>query len=132
MEEWERSVWSRVMETGREAAFPRELLREAQLLAEEFKTLGLPRLYALQKEAVALLRGICSLSGEKPGMGKRLAPAGGSREKRLRSCFHRCRRLMGEYAARGGQPETGLLYSRLEGIAREQCILLAGLLGKGR
>ena len=137
----QQQVWQRVL--GQPEP-PREDLRALELQALEaaavYRKLSeqlpgrsrqvLGRLYDIQSEIIACLKGIGQLSGcrgEKlPQIAAPKEPMGKALEKR----YHCARRAAAEYTARTMDGELGIVYAHLADRSREQCILLARLLGQ--
>lgn len=131
----EKAVWQRVLSPGPEN---REdcgaLLWEAEEMNGIYHGLrhrgaAAVELARNQQTAVELLRGICCLQGMPKRRRNAPAPPPGGTEALLRSCYHRSRRAMAEFAARAALPETGTVFAELAELQRKNCVLLARLLG---
>ena len=128
-------VWQRVLHPGAEA--PEDaaaLLAEAGALYRCFRALAgrsgpiTGALTENQRKTVEALRGICRLLGEEPPApsGPVPAPAPGLPVQ----CYHRSHRAMTDYAARAANPLTGTVFSDLADLQKQNCALLARLLGR--
>ena len=136
----EQQVWQRVLG---QAQLPSGDLRALELAALEaaavYRKLSgrftgrsretLRRLYDVQTEAAACLKGMERLSG---GAGKpaRVSPPEEPAEKALEKRYHCACRAITEYTARTVDGEFGAVFQHLAELSRTECVLLAGLLGE--
>lgn len=137
----ERQVWQRVL--GQPEP-PREDLRGLELESLEaaavYRKLAgrftgrsretLRQLHEIQMEIISCLRGIGRLSGSPGGRNPQIAAPRESAEKALEKRYHCARRAAAEYTARTMDGEFAVVYAHLAEKSREQCILLARLLGQ--
>ena len=136
----ERQVWQRVLGNAEQ---PRGDLRALLLAAMEaaavYRKLAggasgrnrekLRRLYDGQMETAACLRGIGRLSGAGDARAVNISTPAEPIGKALEKRYHCTRRALTEYTARTVDGEFGAVFQRLADIQREQCVLLAELLG---
>ena len=133
--ETQQAVWQRVLSPGEGA--PEDtaaLLAEAGHLYRCIRALaGRPgpivgALVENQRQTVEALRGICRLQGALPPALPGPLPA---RPSGLAAeCCRRSHRAMTDYAARSAQPLTGTVFSDLADLQKQNCTLLARLLGR--
>lgn len=141
----EQQVWQRVM--GKPGPMLgedlRPLMQMVQELAAVYRRLAgqstgrsrelLRRLQEGEMANLACLKGIQTLRGGPMPKGN---PLPGDREgagKALEKCYHRSRRLTGEYTARSAEPEFGGVFYEMAERERRLCALAAeaiGVLGK--
>ena len=90
----------------------------------------LRHLHDMQLEILACLRGIGRLSGCGSGKTAQIAvpeePAAEALEKR----YHCARRGVTEYTARMVDGDFGIVFQHLADLSREECVLLARMLGE--
>ena len=136
----EQRVWQRVL--SRQEA-PRGDLRALELEALEAAAvyrhlLGsfqgkqqalIRQLYEGQQRAAACLRGLMRLSVSGLGKPVRLSPSGESAGKALEKRYHSARHAMEAYMAWSVDGEFGTVFQRLAEERREECVLLAQILG---
>lgn len=87
------------------------------------------RLWENQSRIVACLRGMARLTRSPAGKAKTLEPSKDPAEKVLRRRYHQARKAVTEYAARGLDPQLGLVFRALSQWEEGQCALIAQLLG---
>ena len=139
----EQQVWQRVLgqqEPPRSSLRPMEL--EAMEAAAVYRKLAgqssgkrrelLRHLYDMQLEILACLRGIGRLSGCGGGGGKtaQIAAPEEPAVKALEKRYHCARRAVTEYTARTVDGDFGVVFQHLADLSREECVLLARLLGE--
>ena len=90
----------------------------------------LRQLQEIQTEIIFCLRGIGQLSGSPRGKHPQIAAAREPAEKALEKRYHCARRAAAEYTARTMDGELAAVYAHLAEQSREQCVLLARLLGQ--
>ena len=137
----EQQVWQRVL--GQQEP-PRGSLRPMELeameaaavyrkLAGQFSGKGreqLRHLYDMQMEMLACLRGIGRLSGCRGGKNAQIALPEEPAAKALERRYHCARRAVTEYTARTVDGDFGIVFQHLADLSREECVLLARLLGE--
>ena len=133
--ETQQAVWQRVLSPGEGA--PEDtaaLLAEAGHLYRCIRALAGrpgPMVRAMtenQRQTVEALRGICRLQGTVAP-----APSGPLPVQTpglAAECYRRSHRAMTDYAARAAQPLTGTVFSDLADLQKQNCTLLARLLGR--
>ena len=89
----------------------------------------LRRLHQEQQSAMACIKGICRLRGERVKVPKLTAPREPPR-RTLEKCYHREKQLWGEYESRSAEPEHGVAFGRLANQAREHCVTILEILGE--
>ena len=137
----EREVWQRVLgqqEPPRSSLRPMEL--EAMEAAAVYRKLagqssGKRReqfwhLHNMQTEILACLRGIGRLSGSAGGKAAQIAVPEEPAAKALEKRYHCARRAVTEYTARTVDGDFGIVFQHLADLSREECVLLARLLGE--
>ena len=90
----------------------------------------LRRLQEGERENFACLRGIQLLRNAPAPKGDLLPGGGGPARKILERCYHRSRRLMGEYTARSASSEFGAVFYGMAERQRMLCALVAETLGE--
>lgn len=139
----EQQVWQRVRgqrpqeQTGMDL---RNLTLRAMEAAAEYRYLSgvlsgpsrdqARRLWERQQEIVSCLLGIARLSGSPGEKEKILEIPKEPPEKVLVRAYHRARKMVTEYTARGLDPQAGLVYRSLADREQEQCTAIARLLGR--
>ena len=137
----EQQVWQRVLgqqDTVRGSLRPMEL--EALEAAAVYRRLAglfsgkerelLRRLYGVQMEMIACLRGIARLSGSPSGKPAQVPAPDEPAAKALEKRYHGARRAVTEYTARTVDGEFGIVFQHLADLSRDECITLARLLGE--
>ena len=137
----EQQVWQRVLgqeDTGRGSLRPMEL--EALEAAAVYRRLAgqfsgrerelLRRLYGVQTEIIACLRGIHRLSGSPGGKPVQISASEEPAAKALEKRYHCARRAVTEYTARTVDGEFGIVFQHLADLSRDECVALARLLGE--
>ena len=136
----EQRVWQRVTEqTPAVVQDAKPLLLAAREQAAVYDRLAkqmsgrnrsvLRKLQEKEGENIACLKGICALQGI-PVKGNAMVTPREPARKALEKCFHRTRRAQTEYMARSIGGEFGEVYRALADRSREQCVLLAELMGR--
>lgn len=137
----EQQVWQRVL--GQQEP-PRSSLRPVELetmeaaavyrkLAGQFSGRGreqLRHLHDMQMEILACLRGIGRLSGSGGRKTAQIAVPEEPAAKALERRYHCARRAVTEYTVRTVDGDFGIVFQHLADLSREECVLLARLLGE--
>ena len=138
-------VWQRVQ--GRQEPGPvgedlRPLMQAVQELAAVYRRLLgqasgrnkdlLRRLVEGETANLACLKGIQTLRGGQMPKGNPLPGGNEPGRKALEKCYHRTRRLAGEYTARSAEPEFGAVFYAMAERERELCALAAEAIGEMR
>ena len=137
----EQQVWQRVLGQSEP---PRGNLRPVELetmeaaavyrkLAGQFSGRGreqLRHLHDMQMEILACLRGIGRLSGSGGRKTAQIAVPEELAAKALERRYHCARRAVTEYTARTVDGDFGIVFQHLADLSREECVLLARLLGE--
>lgn len=137
----EQQVWQRVLGQSEP---PRGNLRPMELeameaaavyrkLAGQFSGRGreqLRHLHDMQMEILACLRGIGRLSGSGGRKTAQIAVPEEPVAKALEKWYHCARRAVTEYTARTVDGDFGIVFQHLADLSREECVLLARLLGE--
>lgn len=136
-------VWQRVQ--GRQEAEPagedlRLLMQTEMELAAVYRRLAgqasgrsrelLRRLYEGEMANLACLKGIQTLRGGQMPKGNTLPGGKEGAGKALEKCYHRTRRLAGEYTARSAEAEFGAVFYTMAERERELCALAAEVIGE--
>lgn len=134
-------VWQRVQ--GRQEPVGedlRPLMQTVQELAAAYRRLAgqtsgrsrelLRRLHEGQMANLACLRGIQILRGGPMPKGNTLPMGKEGTGKALEKCYHRSRRLAGEYTARSTEMEFGGVFYEMAERERKQCALAAEAIGE--
>jgi len=90
----------------------------------------LRHLHDTQMEILACLRGIGRLSGGGGGKTAQIAVPEELAAKALERRYHCARRAVTEYTARTVDGDFGIVFQHLADLSREECVLLARLLGE--
>lgn len=140
MDDMETRVWQRVLGQPAEPQGEdvKPLLLAAQELAAVYGRLSrvmtgqnremLRKLQEGEQENIACLKGISALQNRAVKLNAMQVPPEPA-AKALEKCYHRTRRAMGEYMARSTGAEFGEVYRALADRARENCVLVAKVLG---
>ena len=86
------------------------------------------RLWQESQKCIACMKGICRARGEQvkvPQLRAEKEPV----KRALMKCYHRERKLWGEWEQRSGEAEHGLVFGRLAQQAREHCVTIMEILG---
>ena len=84
----------------------------------------------MQMEILACLRGIGRLSGGGGGKTAQIAVPEEPAAKALEKRYHCARRAVTDYTARTVDGDFGIVFQHLADLSREECVLLARLLGE--
>ena len=95
-----------------------------------FRQRQLRHLHDMQMEILACLRGIGRLSGGGGGKTAQIAVPEEPAAKALEKRYHCARRAVTEYTARTVDGDFGIVFQHLADLSREECVLLARLLGE--
>ncbi len=135
----EQRVWQRVAERPVVVQDTKPLLLAAREQAAVYDRLAkqmtgknreiVGKLWKKEAENVACLKGICALQGIPVKRTVFTAPKEPPRQALERS-YHKTRRAQTEYLARSVGGEFGEVYRTLADRSREQCVLLAEILGR--
>ena len=135
----EQQVWQRVL--GQQEP-PRGSLRPMELeameaaavyrkLAGQFSGRGREQLRHLHDmQILACLRGIGRLSGSGGRKTAQIAVPEEPAAKALERRYHCARRAVMEYTVRTVDGDFGIVFQHLADLSREECVLLARLLGE--
>lgn len=102
-------------------------------LAGQFSGRGreqLRHLHDMQMEILACLRGIGRLSGSGGRKTAQIAVPEEPAAKALEKRYHCARRAVTEYTVRTVDGDFGIVFQHLADLSREECVLLARLLGE--
>ncbi len=134
-------VWQRVQDTPKSQAEDlRPLIQEVQSLAAVYRQVSAQTsgrikglLATLHEDALrdmAALKGLQHLRGGLLPRANALPGNSSPAVKALEKCYHRSRRLAGEYTARSVDPEWGMVFAVLADRARVNCALTAEIIGE--
>lgn len=87
-------------------------------------------LHDMQMEMLACLRGIGRLSGSGGRKTAQIAVPEEPAAKALEKRYHCARRAVTEYTVRTVDGDFGIVFQHLADLSREECVLLARLLGE--
>ena len=136
-------VWQRVQgqrEPEARGEDLRPLMQTVQELAAAYRRLAgqtsgrsrelLRRLHEGQMANLACLKGLQTLRGGPIPKGNILPPGKEGAGKTLERCYHRSRRLAGEYTARSTEMEFGGVFYEMAERERRLCALAAEAIGE--
>ena len=137
----EREIWQRVCARQTEGdpqlrkwmLESMEKLAAYRRLAEQLTGTARERakqLYAGEQAALMALRGLSLLSGAGAERIRTLPPPREQTRRVLELCYHRSQQTAAEFTARSVHPEWGVVFEELAKQQREQCVMLARLLGE--
>lgn len=136
----ERRVWQRVNAQQPQREDLRPLVLLAQEAAGDFRFLAgqlkgpaaeqAKRLYEGAQETVACLKGMELLRSGANRRQQPLPQSQGNVRRVLERSYHRARKLAGEYTARSGDSECGMVFMALAQREQDNAMRLAALLGK--
>lgn len=89
----------------------------------------LTRLRRETRSSIACMQGICRLRGEQAKAPQLMPPRDPAR-RALEKCYHRERKLCGEWEQRITDPEHGMVFRRLAEQGRARCAVIMELLGE--
>lgn len=78
---------------------------------------------------IAAMLGICRLRGESAKV-PRIPPVREPVRRSLEKCYHRERKLSGEWERRASDPEHGVVFGQMAAQAKARCMALAEMLGR--